>query len=271
MSQKNILITSVIVALLAIAAGVSYILFKDDIRTTNNKEKVDPDTVETSSSIETLDINSRLVQSLYNKVVLKDNSYYKYFMYENNDNYIVSQASEMSKLTLAYQNLKEDELSNVSIANLPTTMVITGYTYSSLGLSYHTLCRGDVWGLDDNYVSFFTYDALLLAYRDLFGNNIVIDKSIPIKTDPYGVKYYIYNETLDGYIPYIIEGGRVSGSYFNSKVTKAVKYDNQIIIYEEVTQVPLDSSIKVSEPTTYVYTFNIDNDNMYSFVSRIKE
>lgn len=272
---NKFLVVLVIIFFLTTLAGASYIcydnFFKVNNKTKDNTSVEENSTEEKNNKEEKLEVNSRLVQSLYNKVVLDGESYHKYFVYENNDNYIVNEASEMSKLTLAYQNLKKDEFGNVNISNLPPTMVIPGYTYSSYTLPYHTLCKGDVSGLGDNYVSFFSYDDLMESYRDLFGNKAHVDKSIPIRTDPYNVKYYVYNESLDGYVPYITEGGGTSGSYFSGEVTKAVKLNNQIIIYEKVTETPLGSGVEVSDPATYVYTFNIEDDGMYSFVSRIKE
>lgn len=226
---------------------------------------------EQNNADEELDINSRLVQSLYGKVVLDDDTNYKYFMYENNDNYIVSDASSSSKLTLAYFNLKATDVRTLSsdisdLSSLSQTNTISGLDYSYVldneefdnGVrSYYT-------------VSFIPYDKMNNSYRDLFGDDAVIDKSIPIKTDYYNVRYYIYNETLDGYVPYITEGGGTSGSYFIGKVAKAIKSDKEILIYEFVEEVPLGDGIEGASPSTYVYTFQVEDDG-YTFVSRIKE
>ena len=272
MKINKVLVVFVIIFFLTTVAGASYIVYEEFL---NNNSSVDnvKNNVNTSSNIEEtngeeeLDVNSRLVQSLYNKVVLNGDNENKYFMYDDNDNYIVSEASEESKLTLAYNNLKENEFGHVNTSNLPSTMVIPGYTYSSYILSYHTLDNGDVVGLGEDYVSFFSYDSLLLAYKDLFGNDKTVDKSIPIRTDFYNMKYYVYNDSLDGYIPYVNEGGGTGKPVYSGNVSRAVKNDNQIVIYEEVSELSIDGE----SLSTYAYTFNIDDDGMYSFVSRIKE
>ena len=272
MKINKVLVVFVIIFFLTTVAGASYIVYEEFL---NNNSSVDnvknngntSSNAEETNGEEELDVNSRLVQSLYNKVVLNGDNENKYFMYDDNDNYIVSEASEESKLTLAYNNLKENEFGHVNTSNLPLTMVIPGYTYSSYILPYHTLDNGDVVGLGEDYVSFFSYDSLLLAYKDLFGNDKTVDKSISIKTDFYNIKYYVYNDSLDGYIPYVNEGGGTGKPVYSGNVSRAVKNDNQIVIYEEVSELSIDGE----SLSTYAYTFNIDDDGMYSFVSRIKE
>ena len=226
---------------------------------------------EQNNADEELDINSRLVQSLYGKVVLDDDTNYKYFMYENNDNYIVSDASSSSKLTLAYYNLKATDIRTLSSDISDLSSVSQTNTISGLNYSYVLDNEEFDNGVRSYYtVSFIPYDKMNNSYRDLFGDDAVIDKSVPIKTDYYNVRYYIYNETLDGYVPYITEGGGTSGSYFVGKVTKAIKSDGEILIYESVEEVPLGDGIEVASPSTYVYTFQVEDDG-YTFISRIKE
>ena len=108
MKNNKILVVFVIVFFLTTLVSVSYICydnFINDNKTANEVEKdTDTDIDTVNDTLEELDVNSRLVQTLYNKVVLSGDSYYKYFMYDN-DNYVVSDASEESKLTLAYLNL----------------------------------------------------------------------------------------------------------------------------------------------------------------------
>lgn len=263
MNTNKVLSTFTIIFFLTTIVSVGYICYEKYFNINENNNLTDKE--------EKLDINSRLVQSLYNKVVINDNSSNKYFMYDNNDNYTVSKASEESKLTLTYFNLKKKEFGSVSISDLLKTTIIPGYPYSSYGLPYHTLNKGDVGTLGDNYVSFISYNDLLSVYQNLFGNDATFSKNTPIKTDNYGVLYYIYNNTLDGYIPYITEGGGTSSFNYNSEITKALKTNNQILIYEKVSTVPLDSNATINESNTYIYTFNIDDDGMYSFVSRVKE
>ena len=264
LKSNKVLVILVVFFFLITIVSVSYIGYDFF---SQERESVE----EQNNADEELDINSRLVQSLYGKVVLDDDTNYKYFMYENNDNYIVSDASSSSKLTLAYFNLKATDVRTLSsdisdLSSLSQTNTISGLDYSYVldneefdnGVrSYYT-------------VSFIPYDKMNNSYRDLFGDDAVIDKSIPIKTDYYNVRYYIYNEILDGYVPYITEGGGTSGSYFIGKVAKAIKSDKEILIYEFVEEVPLGDGIEGASPSTYVYTFQVEDDG-YTFVSRIKE
>lgn len=220
---------------------------------------------------EELDTNSKLIQSLYGKVVLDDDTNYKYFMYENNDNYVASDASSSSKLTLAYFNLKATDIKTLSSDISDLSGLSQTNTISELNYSYVLDTEKFGNGIYSYYtVSFIPYDKMNDSYRDLFGDGATIDKSVPIKTDCYNVRYYIYNETLDGYVPYITEGGGTSGSYFTGKVTKAIKKNEQIRIYESVKEVPLGDGIEVTSPSTYVYTFQVEDDG-YTFISRIKE
>lgn len=262
MQINKILIVLAMFFFLTTIAGVCYIVSENFL--TNNLSTNQTEEVSNNQNEEELDIDSMLVEYLYSKVVLNGESYVKYFMYEDNDNYIVSEASEESKLTLAYNNLKSKDFAYVSTDTLEETMVIPGYTYSDYSLGYHTL------DTENGYTTFFSYDSLLLAYKDLFGEDETFDKDEIIKTDAYMIKYYVYNEELDGYVPYVTEGGGTSSSYFSGKISKAIKSNNKILIYENVEEISLDSNTNVSNPTVYIYTFNIDDDGMYSFISRVK-
>ena len=256
MQHNKILSILVVVFFLTTLIGSIYIGYNEFFVTeTVNDEEI----IGNNISEEELDINSRLVKSLYNKVVLNDNTAYKYFMYESN-NYNVSTASLESKLTLAYFNLKNDDFEEVSTPNLPATTMIEGFSYQyNLNTTSNSLV-----------VSFIPYEKLELAYRDLFGNEETIDKSIPIRTDIHNVMYYVYNADLDGYVSYVTEGGGTSGSYLVSHLTRALKSDKTILLYEEVNNYQNNTN-ELLETTNYVYTFNIDDDGLYTFISRVKE
>lgn len=267
MKKNSKLVFLVIILLFLSLISVSYICYENFFGVYSEPKN----SIENSSKKEELDVNSRLVQSLYNKVVLPDNSSHKYFMYEDNDNYVASDASSSSKLTLAYYNLKVTDIRTLSSDISDLSSVSQTNTISGLNYSYVLDNEEFDNGFHSYYtISFIPYDKMSNSYRDLFGADAVIDKSIPIKTDCYNVRYYIYNETLDGYIPYITEGGGISGSYFTVEIIKAVKKDNQILIYEFVKEIPLGDGIEVRDSSTYVYTFQIEDDG-YTFISRIKE
>ena len=265
---NKVLVVFVIIFFLTTVAGVSYIVYEeffnnnssvDNIKnngiTSSNKEKMNGE--------EELEVNSRLVQSLYNKVVLNGDSNYKYFMYGDNDNYFVEEADVASKLTLAYFNLKSKDIGDIDIEGIDNTKIIPSFSYSSFSEKAHTL------NVVNNKVKFIPYNSLLIAYQDLFGKDASFDKNIPISINSYGGIYYVYDQNLDGYVPYVITSGVTSASYFTGKIKEALKNDKQIKIYEEVKEIYYDGSILNS--ATYVYTFNIDEDGLYTFVSRIKE
>ena len=260
MKNNKILVAFVIVFFLTTLVSVSYICydnFINDNKTANEVEKdTDTDIDTVNDTLEELDVNSRLVQTLYNKVVLSGDSYYKYFMYDN-DNYVVSDASEESKLTLAYLNLANKEFVDIGIDGLNSTVLIPG------------LSDNYILNVVNNTVSFIPYNSLLVAYQDLFGNDVTIDKSVPVSIDNYGGIYYIYNESLDGYVPYMRISGETSASYYTGSVVKAEKSNKQIVIYEDVREIYYDGT--EIDHATYLYTFNVDNDGLYSFVSRVKE
>ena len=210
-----------------------------------------------------LNPESTLVQSLYHSVVLREDTSYKYFMYENQDQYFVQDASEMSKLTLAYHNLK--------IADLKTTVLID----SSLLEESITIPQSNTpsfYHCDHNQgvITLIPYESMLATYQSLFGEEETLDTTIPIQTDVNHIKYYVFYDSLNGYIPYVTEGGGTSGSYFTGEVTQALQKENEIQIYEEVTEIPLGEGIEVQEPSIYVYTFQVTEDG-YTFISRVKE
>ena len=253
MKSNKILVVLVIIFFLTTVGSVSYICY-DNFINKNITNEVEKDT--DNDTIVELDINSRLVQTLYNKVVLSGDSYYKYFMYDS-DNYVVSDASEESKLTLAYFNLTNKNFVDIGIEELNNTVLIPGFS------DYHIL------NVVNNTVSFIPYNSLLVAYQDLFGSDVTIDKSVPVSIDSYGGIYYVYNESLDGYVPYMRISGETSASYYTGSVVRAEKSNKEIVVYEEVKEIYYDDT-EINH-ATYVYTFNIDDDGLYSFVSRVKE
>ena len=258
MDQKNNLIISAAVALLVILAGISYILFKDDIRTTNNKEKVDTDRVETSSSIETLDINSRLVQSLYSKVGLVNDLHNRYATYGESDNLLVSEMSDEDKLSLVYTNLLSHSFKTVPNENLDQEITTnnSSYNYQLLLTSY-------------GYINFIPFSDVELGFKELFGQNETFSKGTTIRADSDSILIYVYNNFLNGYVLYSNVGGIEGRISYGGRIVSAKKSDKNITITEEVTATTPEGN--PATIGTYIYTFNIDDDGMYSFVSRIKE
>lgn len=57
---------------------------------------------------------------------------------------------------------------------------------------------------------------------------------------------------------------------YKSTITKASKSNNEVKLYEH-TELTDEINPSNNKTADYIYTFSIDEDDMYSFVSRIKE
>ena len=132
--------TGIVIALIVvIVLLLSYIGYTSFFKVTNknetvtsDKKKVDTGSKDTTTTKdETLDINSSLVQGLYNKVVLTGDTFYKYWFYNNSNNYQVSNASESSKLALVYHNLKKSYFSIIQDAtNVKKNITLDNSNYT---------------------------------------------------------------------------------------------------------------------------------------------
>lgn len=262
MEKKN---NGVVIALIVvIVLLLSYIGYTSFFKVTNknetvtsDKKKVDTGSKDTTTTKdETLDINSILVQDLYNKVVLTGDSFYKYWFYNNSNNYQVSNASESSKLALVYHNLKKSDFTPIQNATgIQKTITLNNNNY--------TLQESSSTG-------FIPYERVEQTYKELFGSSDTLNKSEPMRVGPYVTEYYVYDESVNGYVDYLTVGGGATGSFYHGEVTKAVRTGNTIVITEKADFSENDDGAgKITSTENYQYTFKLSGDT-YSFVSRIK-
>lgn len=262
MEKKNngIVIVFIVVIVLLLSYIIGHISFfkvtNKNETVSSDKERVDSDSKNTSTKEETLDVNSSLVQGLYNKVVLTGDSFYKYWFYNNSNNYQVSNASESSKLALVYHNLKKSDFTPIQNA--------TGIQKNiTLNNNNYTLQEGSSTG-------FIPYERVEQTYKELFGSSDTLNKSEPMRVGPYVTEYYVYDESVNGYVDYLTVGGGATGSFYHGEVTKAVRSGDTIVITEKADFSENDDGAgKITSTENYEYTFKLSGDT-YSFVSRIK-
>ena len=258
--KKNGIVIALIVVIVLLLSYIGYISFfkvtSKNETVSSDKERVDSDNKNTSTKEETLDVNSSLVQGLYNKVVLTGDSFYKYWFYNNSNNYQVSNASESSKLALVYHNLKKSDFSIIQDA----TNVKKNITLDN---SNYTLQENSSTG-------FIPYERVEQTYKELFGSSDTLNKSEPMRVGPYVTEYYVYDESVNGYVDYLTVGGGATGSFYHGEVTKAVRTGDTIVITEKADFSENDDGAgKITSTENYEYTFKLSGDT-YSFVSRIK-
>ena len=264
MKINKVLVVFVIIFFLTTVAGASYICYDSFIKV--DSEIKDDTSVEENSiedknnKDEMLDINSRMVQSLYNKVGLVGDSSNRYETYKKSDNILVSEMCDEDKLALVYTNLLSYSFQTLPNENLDQEITTNNSDYN---FNYQLLLTS--YG----HINFIPFSDVELGFKELFGQDATFSKDSIMRVDSDSLGIYVYNNTLNGYIEYTNVGGIEGRISYKGSVVSAKKSDKNITITEEVTAVPPEGS-----PTTvgnYVYTFNIDDDGMYSFVSRIKE
>lgn len=228
-----------------------------------------------------MDINSRLVQALYRKVTADHKedwtAFWRYTKYGNQYDYNkeiekidINSASEEMKMNLVSLNLKDNEKKYLDC----TTYQIS--PQDSEGRS--SVCK---YNQDNNtYNSQYAYTKsyIELVYQDLYGKDSKLDTSLPLYMDQHGVEKYVYIDNLDMYILYPVEGGGASrpGGY-TTNISKAIENDNIVKIYQDVIKTEYkevngikdenNESSKITSNYTLVYTFKLDSDGMYNFVS----
>lgn len=261
MKKKNngvvIFLVVVVVLLLGYIGYISFgkVTNKSETVISDNK-RVDEDNKNTSTKEEKLDINSSLVQDLYNKVVLTGDSYYKYWFYNDSDDYQVSSASESSKMALVYHNLKKSDFTTIqNTTNVKKNITLNNNNYILQ---------------ESSSTGFIPYERVENTYKELFGSSDKLNKSEPMKVGPLITEYYIYDDIVNGYVDYLTEGSGTTGSFYHGTITGAVRTGDTIVITEKVDfSENADGTGKVTSTANYEYTFKLSGDT-YSFVSRVK-
>ena len=262
--SKNTVIIILVIALLAVLGYLVYDQFFVSLKeNVNDKE-------DNSSDIVSLDINSRLVETLYNKVVDFDGStsgtYNDYFwlypdMYQD---FYVDEATEEEKMNFVGMNLNENKAQYVSCDDITVNTIET-----ESNITYYSVCYNNtLWNTHNSQIGY-SREYVETVYQDLFGKDAVLDTELYISPNKYSQPRYYYDESLDMYVEYMMDGaGGTSGLSFTSKVTRAEQDNNtkEVRIYETLTR---EEGVTGIEPEyQFVYIFKQEDDGMYTFVSR---
>ena len=228
-----------------------------------------------------LDINSRLVQFLYTEVThdTETNCYAGWEFASSDNNEIIytkdfvhndSQTSDID-LKLLARNLN-GEKNYVPSSEAPTVS----------GRRNHQ-SRYDSSGEIDLGATYYTRKYVEAQYKMLFGKDAKLDTSKPIQMDVFGIEELYYDSKTDNYYSQYIDGGGTCGPGGTSyKISKAIKTDDEIKIYQDVEEISYkedasghidttDAARQVDAKYKFVYTFKMADDEMYNFVSRTKE
>ena len=267
-----VVIIILIVLLLGACAYIGYDKFflkKDNQVNDNNENK----------GVEKLDVNSRLVQSLYNRVSIgelkKEVGKCGIFMYDYDKDFYASTAEEKNKMQFV-GNLLTPSKQNEYVGDeslIPDT--IPNYDYYESVISSNKNYGG--------YKIEYYYDRSYIEnlYKEIFGSNAKLDTSVVIEVGEYKAELYHYIPSIDKYVLYINTlgvGGTCGPWTKDISLQKATKDGNKLKIYETETEFIMgdasdsgDRKYEVSSKNNYVYTFELEDDGMYKFVSRVKE
>ena len=253
--SSNGQITVIVILLICLSCTSVYICYdkflKNDILESdnlkNNQEKENNTAPEEKE--QTIATNSRLVKYLYNKVVDTSVESNPYWMYGESDNFTVQTAPEEQKMYLVGINLVKSKETTPDCNNVPTKD--GGYSSS---------CNTNPKAYKKSYIEY--------IYKELFGPDATFSTSADIQTSRQGLEIYKYIQSNDSYVKYTIEGGGTQSGKYTSQITKAIKKDQEIKIYETITISDINETHSESK---YIYTFTKDNDEMYHFISRVKE
>ena len=268
-SEKNNTTLVVVLGVLVGVLLVTTLLFGYLVLGDNHESKVVEET-ETE-----LDINSRLVQELYNMVGENENvgwvSYWRYHEHEESfsselKDFYTASSSEEIKMNLVAKNL--------SSIKLKTAYPCDAYTKipnnNEFGIS---CCQMNALYGSDQPQTYYDRADVEAVYKKIFGSTAELDTAVSFKTIHYPTNTYSYVAEYDAYFEYVAEvGGTGSNGGYTVKLDRAFKNGKYIYIYEDVTLEKYDGEVKTStESFDMLYTFELEDDGMYKFVSRVKK
>lgn len=253
----------VIILLIAALAGGFFIgkYYTEETKITADAPKKEAETTQEKDTQEEVDINSRLVRFLYNEVTADQAEPSHYFGWEFNNfqnnnphdtsDFYVDKADELYKMIFVGRNLSDYNLKYAYNLNIPEKKNI-GY-------------------IKENDKRYYTKDYIEYVYKLLFGKDAKLDTSIPIHIGVYSGENYSYDANTNNYYKYYADvGGTTGPGGYTANLSKAVKNGNKIELYQDVKLIAEDNAT-VQEQFQYVYTFELENDGMYKFVSRTKK
>ncbi len=280
-SNKGLIIGLVISIILLLGLGC-YVVYDKDLLHLKKETSNDIQTPKEENEVKELDINSRLVQTLYNKVSSEtEESNWNHFWYYSSEqtkdgaleNFDVKTSSEIVKMQLVAKNLVEENKKIITCSdyNIPDYAPKNSYLKEDRFSLCYTQKEDSIYHSNIFYFQYgYKKDYVESIYKELFGPNSKLNTDVPIYTDCLHISSYNYLNATDMYFEYTIEGGGTNGpGGYTAKIAKATQDDEQIKIYETVDEYN-DEKAKV-DTYTFVYTFKLEKDGMYSFVSRMKE
>ena len=265
-----VVIIILIILLLGACAYIGYDKFfvKKDNQVSNNNE---------NKGVEKLDVNSRLVQSLYNRVstglIGKTSSCSLNYMYITGnrmevEDFYSDKASEQQKMKLVGNLLSESfRIFANEEETIPDTINVDDYgEYKNAYVTNKEL--------NSQYQeTYYTKEYVEAVYKSVYGKNAKLDTSAPIVMDSYGGEIYYYVPSIDKYALYVTVTGQVCPQEAYTELVKATKSDKELKIYEKIVTIKNDDIIDAGDTadSNYVYTFELEDDGMYKFVSRVKK
>lgn len=279
-SNKGLII--VLVIFISICLGlIGYIAYDNGmLAKIMNKSDVKEEKKESVKKEEAkeLDINSRLVQSLYNKISSEseESTWDTYWIYQNPDNdfnmeedFNIETSNETIKMQIVYSNLANKNKLNINCNE---------YKIPDYQNDYYSLCYAkQTMNFTDDQAAY-SKDYIESVYKSIFGSKSKLDTSVPMRSNFYGLPTYYYIPDYDMYFAYRAElGGVIGTGGYTSKLEKATQKEEQIKLYEKVEKYgPKDDDLSTLEEEledtfTFIYTFEQEEDGMYAFISRVKE
>lgn len=267
-NNSGIIILSILLVLVILIFAF-YVLFDQGIIKLGGakvEEEVKEEVVE-------VNVKSRLVNYLYNSVANASdgNDWYRFWRYQNGftdqlvDFYSKS-APEKVKMQLVAKNIN-DSFADY-IYNCEDGFIPDNNEYGNSACWYRKEYN------EYRAMVSFEREYIESIYKQLFGSDAQLDTSVDFKADLIGASSYKYIPKYDRYFEYQTSGGVTTGpGGYVTKLEKALKEGNKIYIYEDVVVEKYDGNDnKIGTENYYmVYTFELEDDGMYKFISRVKK
>ena len=252
----------ILLAFVSVTFAVYILIDKEIILSDKKNDK----TEEVKSVKEELDINSRLVKELYGYVGGSE-GYWRYGIHwDKLPDFYVDKASEKIKMNLVSSVLSERDLE-------------TDYDYScssyqipeTIG-TYESTCKANKLYNQHDFQKLYKKSVVESAYKKLFGKDAKLNTSEAICMDEYCGFKYIYVAKYDAYFEYHISSGGTGRPPYSAKLSKAYKEGNKLYIYEDVDFNTYNDNLEIikTEKSDMIYTFELDTDDMYKFISRVE-
>jgi len=249
--NRKVLVVIIILLIMLVLCLLGYICYNKGIILSNNES------TNTGGKEEILDINSALVRSLYYKVSTDIENYQDSrggnVDITDSEDFYSATASESEKMLIVGKNLNDKNAYDVECGLIPS--VLSGKRSACIDNENSQLTSTYVF--PKKYVDY--------VYKDIFGQNNIVDTSVDIKVS-YCREYH-YIEAFDGYALY---GDACLGPVaeeFKQLLSSAVKVGNKIILTQNVEKIMTGTN--ESEKYKYIFTFEEDNGT-YKFMSKVK-